>query len=241
MENDKNNNYDSNDHDDKIKNDLNLNEDHNKEQFEEFSSDQPNFNANENIADKYYGGENRNADGFLENSEFNEANDTFKPNTPEYEDKNASNEFDKLNNSDAFFREFGEEEANIRNSDFKRENTDLDQYSEFDEKNNSVEEFEEFGKEIETDMRSIADFEEENTTDFEIIDGEDIEDQSKFNKINKPVEEFEEFGQELETEMRTIADFDEKENDEKENIDDISESGYDKKMGMQKRDDYRLK
>ncbi|MGM8363451.1 hypothetical protein ACSV4D_16175 [Flavobacterium sp. ARAG 55.4] len=90
----------------------------NKQQFEEFSNNQPNFNADSNpntLANR----DNK----MLENSEFNETNHTFNPDNTELDEEINPEKIDE-------FEEFGDEkEDDIADPDFNEEE-DTDNLSE---------------------------------------------------------------------------------------------------------------
>lgn len=89
----------------------------NKGQIENYSNNQLN---SKDIAEKYYGAENSSAAGFLQNSEFNEMNNTFKPEIPEYEEENGINSFDDSNIY--MIHSSGNFEEKISNYDFDIKN-----------------------------------------------------------------------------------------------------------------------
>ncbi len=182
MENNEKRNHNQDEHNYKMQNNQNR-DDQNKEQFEEFSSDQPNFkdndqninskdsavpnnqnNPSQDIAHKYYGGANQGDEGFLDNSEYNSTNSTFRPDDPKLDEEG-----------------------------YREDSSDSDKVN--------------------------------STPEFDNFDEEGIYD-SIFNKKNN-------------RNNSDIFNVDDEKN--KGTNDDISESGYDKKIGMQKRDDSRFK
>lgn len=115
MENDKKRDFEKDERDTPIENDLYFDKEQNKEQFEEFSTDQPQFNTDEN--------QNLNSDLHniaVENIEFNEKTNTFKPDDSQPDQKK---EIKRVDN----FEEFGDEkEEDIVDPDFYEEEEEDD-------------------------------------------------------------------------------------------------------------------
>lgn len=116
MENDEKRDFEQDERDTPIENDLYFDKDQNKEQFEEFSTDQPKFNTDED--------QNLNSDLdniAVENIEFNEKTNTFKPDDSQPDQKN---EIKRVDN----FEEFGDEkEEDIADPDFYEEEDNEDE------------------------------------------------------------------------------------------------------------------
>lgn len=116
MENDEKRDFEQDERDTPIENDLYFDKDQNKEQFEEFSTDQPQFNTDED--------QNLNSDLdniAVENIEFNEKTNTFKPDDSQPDQKN---EIKRVDN----FEEFGDEkEEDIVDPDFYEEEDNEDE------------------------------------------------------------------------------------------------------------------